>query len=372
MISQDLIKEAKENRKELHKIPEIGRCEFKTRKFCIDYLLKFGFKITDCFETGFYADLIIDDKFDLIAFRADMDALPAKDLTNDEASSTHDGFSHNCGHDTHMATLLLFGAAASQNKENLKANIRLLFQPSEEMFRGGAKGMIENGCLNGVSEVYGLHNDPRIKVGEISISDSIMSSNGTQYEIKIIGKSAHGSTPHLAKDALNEAVRFINEFNKISALCNPNEMKLISNCILQAGTAPNIVANEAFLAGSIRSFKPEIQEYLMQKVKEVIKTSEVLGFSHDIVFKEYPAIINHEKSVQKIRKICESLDIKAIDNGPMGGSEDFSYFIQDLPGAFFFLGSGNEKINNPLHSNPFYIDDNCLEVGAKIFLELVK
>ncbi|EBR8158563.1 amidohydrolase [Salmonella enterica subsp. enterica serovar Newport] len=370
-ISNKYIEDAKNNRKNLHRIPEPGREEYETRKYCIDYLKRFGYKITSCFGTGFYADLIINDG-EFIAYRADMDALPAQDKTDDEATSIHKGLSHNCGHDTHMSTLMLFGAlAATDFRDKLKKNIRLIFQPSEEMFRGGASGMIHEGCLKKVKLVYGLHNDPQIPVGSISISSGIMSSNGYQFKVTIKGKSAHGSTPQFALDALSEGVRIVNGTKNIIAnCCDPNKMALLTVCEFKSGDAPNIIANECFLSGSIRSFEAGTQDRMLKEFKHLLDESVNRGFIIESDDSCYPAIINQEEPTMAVMDAARHNDITVIDSGPMNGSEDFSYFNREIPGAFFFLGSGNDVINNPLHSNPFYIDDNCLEVGAKIFLSL--
>lgn len=145
-------------RRHLHEYPELGREEFKTTAYCQEVMISLGYKVTLCFATGFYADLHISDDLPTIAYRADMDALPALEKAGEVVCSKHDGVAHLCGHDMHMAVSLTAAKIMVEHRDSLKANVRFLFQPSEEMFRGGAKGMIDEGCLDGVDFVYGQHN----------------------------------------------------------------------------------------------------------------------------------------------------------------------------------------------------------------------
>ncbi|MCQ7061380.1 M20 family metallopeptidase [Escherichia coli] len=363
-------------RRHFHQYPELGREECETRSFCIHQLKDMGYTVTDCFHTGFYADLYVDTAFPVIAFRADMDALPATEKPGEVVISQYPGAAHLCGHDLHMAIALTAAKIMSDQRMNLKANIRFLFQPSEEMFRGGAKGMIEKGCLDGVDQVYGLHNDPQIDCGQIAISPGIMSSNGDQFRLMIEGKSAHASAPHLGLDALSEAVRLLNEFRAIiTDHVDPNKAALISTCMLKAGEAPNILARTAELQGSIRSFDKDVQKTMIRHFMEEIQETRRRGYTAELEMKGYPAISNHPAEAQKLIDIARQfLGSENVLTGhpPMVGSEDFSFFLEEKPGAFFFLGSGDHSkgINNPLHSNPFIVNENCILTGATLFAML--
>ncbi|HEB1317481.1 TPA: amidohydrolase [Escherichia albertii] len=364
-------------RRHLHQYPELGREEYETRRYCIQQLEQWGYKITDCFETGFYADLQINNHFQTIAFRADMDALPAEEKNGEVVTSVNPGVAHLCGHDIHMAVSLTAARMMSDNKDRLKFNIRFLFQPSEEMFRGGAKGMVEAGCLKGVERVYGLHNDPQIDYGKISVHPGIMSSNGDQFKVTIEGKSAHASAPHLGRDALSEAVRLLNSFRSIiTDNVDPNKAALISTCMLKAGEAPNILARNAEFQGSIRSFDKDVHNTLMEKFKNELGETCRRGFNVELDIRGYPAINNHRQATQDLIDVGHQLlgeEGVLTDLPSMVGSEDFSYFLEERPGAFFFLGSGDHAkgICNPLHSNPFIANEKSILLGALIYGSLV-
>lgn len=360
-------------RRHLHQNPELGREEHETRRYCIQQLEQYGYAVTDCFGTGFYADLHVDDNFPTLAFRADMDALPAQEKPGEVVISHNPGAAHLCGHDVHMAVSLTAARLMSDNKAHLKANVRFLFQPSEEMFRGGAKGMVEEGCLSGVDKVYGLHNDPQIDCGKIAVHPGIMSSNGDQFHLTIEGKSAHASAPHLGLDALSEAVRLLNAFKSIiTDNIDPNKAALISTCMLNAGEAPNILASKAELQGSIRSFDKDVHNTLMGKFMSEIQESRRRGFDVELDIMGYPAINNHATETQVLIDTARQLlgeEGVLVNRPPMVGSEDFSYFLQNKPGTFFFLGSGDhlQGICNPLHSNPFLVNEACILNGTLIY-----
>lgn len=362
-----------EHRRFLHMHPELGREEYVTSEYCRKQLKQLGYDITPCFETGFIADLVISPDFPMIAFRADMDALPANEKEGEVVCSQTPNAAHLCGHDLHMAIALTAAAMIANNKQKLHTNIRFLFQPSEEMFRGGAKGMINSGCLEGVSQAFGLHNDPQIDTGKIAIRPGIMSSNGDQFKLTIEGKSAHASAPHLGLDALSEAVRLLNSFKAIvTDHIDPNKAALISTCVLNAGEAPNILARSATLEGSIRSFDIQVQKTLKENFLAEIEETRRRGFTVSLDLRGYPAINNHPEDTQQVIEIAGrvlGLENVLTDYPPMVGSEDFSYFIEKVSGAFFFLGSGDHEkgINNPLHSNPFIVNEDCIIIGAKLF-----
>lgn len=365
-----------EQRRHLHRIPELGRQEHKTSAYCQAVLEELGYQIQPSFSTGFTADLTISPELKTIAFRADMDALPARELLEEEYVSTHEGVAHLCGHDVHMAVALTAARFFVEHKEKLKYNVRFLFQPSEEMFVGGAKGMIEAGCLEGVDEVYGLHNDPTRETGEVHLCRGPISSNGDNFEITIKGVSAHASTPDKGRDAIREAARMITEFNSIVANnCSPMQPALIAVGTLQAGEASNIIATNAVMEGSVRSFDDATQAIMLRRMEETLEESRRRGFEVSMDVRGYPAIVNEtvgfDRAVAAARQVMG--DGRVItDCKPMAGSEDFSYFTREREGAFFFLGSGNRSqgIIAPIHSNPFVVDEECIAWGAAVFVAL--
>ena len=366
-----------QHRRELHKIPELGREEHKTSAYCQEVMQSLGYEVKPSFSTGFTADLRVGSHLKTVAFRTDIDALPAQELSDEEFCSTHNGVAHLCGHDVHMAIALTAAKFMVEHSEDLKFNIRFLFQPSEEMFRGGAKGMIEMGCLEGVDEVYGLHNDPTKETGEIHFCEGPISSNGDSFDIRIKGVSAHASTPDKGLDAIRESARLITEFNSIVANnCSPMQPALISVGTLKAGEASNIIATSAEMSGSVRSFDDHTQQTMLRRINETLEESRRRGFGAEIETRGYPAIINEKAGYDRLLIAAQQVmdKDKVITNcKPMAGSEDFSYFTREKQGAFFFLGSGNKSkgISSPIHSNPFTVDEECIAWGATVFTSLV-
>jgi len=169
IISQNNSKWIIEQRRYLHKHPELSLCESNTAKYCSDIMKGLGYSINQSWGNGFTADIEIPGVIKRIAFRTDMDALPIQEKSGDSFTSINQNISHACGHDTHMAIALGTAKIIAENSKRLEKNIRFIFQPSEERLPGGAKGMIESGCLDDVDEIYGLHNDPGTEIGEIRI-----------------------------------------------------------------------------------------------------------------------------------------------------------------------------------------------------------
>ncbi len=204
-----------------------------------------------------------------------------------------------------------------------------------------------------------------------------MSSNGDLFTLTIGGRSAHATVPHLGMDAISEGARFLSAFKSIMTdKVDPNKTGLISTGLFNAGEASNIIAAKAILQGSIRSFNMEVQKTLVKEVNALVEESNRVGFDTRIDYQGYPAIINHDEHVRRVVEVAKTQLAETgliLDHPPMVGSEDFSYFLQEKPGAFFFLGSGDHArgINNPLHSNPFVVNEDSIVLGARIFAALV-
>ncbi|MDX7986063.1 amidohydrolase [Xenorhabdus sp. 12] len=372
---------SKKTRQDLHKIPELSGQEFKTSRYCRDLMTSFGYTITDYKGyTGFIADLFVDPEKPLIAFRADMDALAMPDMTSDEHTSVHEGCAHNCGHDTHMTIALTTANYLSLYRHELSANVRFIFQMAEEDMRvPGADKMVELGCMEGVDEVYALHNNGAQDTGHISFNTGIMTSWGSTWTLDVHGISAHGSTPQKGLDAIRETCRIIDYMDYIVAKkTDPSSPAVFSCGMVQGGTIPNAVADHAQARGTIRAMDKETDQILKNSFKEIIACSEIRGFKTTIVYDSYPAIENHPLAHDRILEAAAKfLPLENIESNcaPMTGSEDFSYMInatKDRVGLMFFLGSGNKAkgIDNYLHANPYFIDDDCLLVGAQIFINL--
>lgn len=371
-------------RHSLHKIPEVSGAEFKTSAFCQDVLKKAGFTIAT-FEgyTGFLADLDSQsENAPRIAIRADMDALEMTDLTQNEHTSTHKGLAHNCGHDLHMAIALLSGCFIAKRKEKLPCNVRFIFQMAEEKAHiPGANKMVELGCMEGVDEVYALHNDASLEYGSVKINNGIMSSFGTIWNLSIQGRAAHSSTPQKGLDAIREGARILADMDYIVAKkTDPFSVAVFSCGMFQGGSIPNGVAESALLKGTIRAMDSKTDEILKNAFKEIEEQSALRGFKTKFSYDGYLAIFNHAKCVKRLvesaQKVLKKDEMLIQECEPMSASEDFSEMInacKDKKGAMYFLGSGNAKkgICNYLHSNPYYVEDKAILVGAQIWINLI-
>lgn len=372
---------SKKTRQDLHKIPEPSGQEYKTSEYCRELMNSFGYTIRQ-FEgyTGFTADLVVDPAKPLIAYRTDIDGLEMPDLTGNEHSSIHEGCAHNCGHDTHMTIALTAANYLSQNATELTHNVRFIFQMAEEDMRiPGADKMVEMGCMDGVSEVYGLHNDAAVDTGYIRFNSGVMSSYGSAWTLDVHGVSAHGSTPHKGLDAIRETTRIIDYMDYIVAKKTDPFSPAVFGCgMINGGTIPNALADHVQARGTIRSMDEETNKVLKESFNEIVARSEAGGFKTTLEASGYPAVINHPQAVKVIYNAAASfLPTENIEPNckPMTGSEDFSYMInatKDKLGAMYFLGSGNKAkgINNYLHANPYFVDDDCLLIGAQIFINI--
>lgn len=373
---------SKKVRQDLHQIPEPSGAEFKTAQYCRELMESFGYQIRTLEGyTGFTADLIIDPSWPLIAIRADMDGLEMPDMTEDAYRSTHEGLAHNCGHDTHMAIALTTAKYLAEHRDEMTHNVRFIFQMAEEDMRvPGADKMVELGCMEGVNEVYALHNNGALETGCIHFNSGVMSSWGSAWTLTVHGISTHGSTPHKGLDAIREMTRLIDYMDYVVAKkIDPFSPAVFGCGMIQGGTIPNAVADYAQARGTIRSMDEKTDETLKASFKEIVARSEAGGFKTTMEFAGYPAVVNHPDAAAVILAAASTFlpkeNIEA-NGSAMTGSEDFSYMInatKDRKGALFFLGSGKKEkgINNFLHSNPYYVDDDCLLVGAQIFINIV-
>ncbi|WP_434361107.1 M20 family metallopeptidase [Parasalinivibrio latis] len=373
---------AETTRHDLHRIPEPSGKEFKTSAYCREQMEGFGYTLRT-FEgyTGFTADLIVDPAFKLLAIRADMDGLEMPDMTENACTSIHDGMAHNCGHDSHMAIALTTANFLSKHKDSMKYNVRFIFQMAEEDMRvPGANKMVEMACMEGVDEVYALHNDASMDTGTIKLNSGIMSSWGSAWTLDVHGVSAHGSTPHKGLDAIREAARIIEDMDYIVAKQTSPFSPAVFGCgMINGGTIPNAVADYVQARGTIRAMDAETDQILKNSFAGIVAQSEIRGFKTTMDCVGYPAVENHPAATARVAAAAKAFLAEENVNtqgAPMTGSEDFSYMVnasKDKMGAMFFLGSGSDEkgIRNYLHANPYYLDDDCVLVGAQIFINLV-
>ena len=305
-----------------------------------------------------------------------------QDMTTTPYRSTHEGLAHNCGHDLHMAIALVAARYIAKECENLACNVRFIFQMAEEKAHiPGANKMVELGCMEGVDEVYALHNDGSLEYGSVKINQGIMSSFGSIWSLEIEGKAAHGSTPHKGLDAIREGARILEDMDYIVAKKTSPFAPAVFSCgMFHGGSIPNGVSERALLQGTIRAMDKQTDEILKNAFKEIESQSALRGFKTRFAYDGYPAIINHPSCADRLIHAATQVlkDPTMLDTAcaPMSASEDFSYMIEACrgkKGAMYFLGSGNsaQGICNYIHSSPYYVEDKAILVGAQIWIQVI-
>lgn len=367
-LSQQIIR----YRRDLHQIPELGFYVYKTSAYVKEVLSHLSCTIEGIVTTGLiaYFDFGRDET---LAFRADMDGLPIEEVTGAEYASCHEGCMHACGHDGHMATMLGFAHVVDdykKNGENLSYNVLLLFQPAEETIDGALK-ICGTHIFDRyhIKSIFGMHLWPMLSKGEIASRPGPMMARSTSVEVEFEGVSAHCGEPEKGKDALEAACRFISEVYSFKSMC------IRDRCVLkfgkmESGTVRNAISPFTRLDGTMRTFNDETWTDLveiMETFGKQIEDEYGVKFHLD-VSKSHPAVINNEELYKKIKPALLALNYVELRK-PVMIAEDFSFFEQQMPGIFFFLGTGS---GIPLHSDNYDFDDTVLIDGVKLFDTLLK
>ncbi len=360
--AQDLKNELSELRKNFHREPELGNHEFKTVSKIQKYLSGLGFISHKILDTALIADFSFKNPGKKVAFRADIDALPIQENTNCDFQSQNHGVMHACGHDVHITALLGAAALLVKNSEKLRGSVRLLFQPDEEG-TGGAERMIKAGCLENVDAVFGAHVSPEFPAGDVGIKYDEFYAAAELFDITILGKSSHGAEREKGIDAIQCTSELVSE---ILSLNDSNAV--ISVGTFHAGTARNIIADNAKITGIIRTFGIENRELLSQKI--INKTESVCKkfkadfkteFSHG-----YVGVINDNEMTELVKNSAEEIfgsgKVHVLKNHTFM-TEDFGYFLLNRPGSFYHIGAG---CNLPLHNNSFLPTDDAVVTGAAL------
>ena len=359
-------------RRWLHRHPELSFNEAETAARVVSELERLGIPCSYPGPGGGVIGRIISDPArPTVALRAELDALPGSDLTDPDYRSVYAGRMHACGHDAHMTMVL--GAAASLARDPPDGNVVLVFQPAEER-GGGSRVMIDAGALEGVRAIFGGHVTHEWPTGKIMIRRGAMTAQSDRFCITITGKGGHGARPHEAIDAVVIAALLITALQTlVSRQTNPVHPSVITVGKIEAGTAANVIAESATLEGTIRTTFPDTRDHIHKGMRRM---AEAMGELHDAeihleLTQGYPPVINTDAEVKLVRECTRSLygpDALRSSPHPSMGSEDFSYYLEHVPGAFFRFGARRpdwEPI--PLHSPRFDIDEAVLPIGAEFF-----
>ncbi len=373
-------------RHRLHQIPEIGYEEFKTAEVIREELdrLKIGFidGIPDA-PTATIAT-IGDPHKPCIALRADIDALPIVERTGLSYSSTHDGMMHACGHDGHTSVLLGAAEVLRQQADQLPVCVKLIFQPAEEG-GGGAGRLVRAGVLDGtigpkVRAIFGLHGWPGLPVGIVSSRAGPVLAATDGFAVNFIGSGCHGAFPHLGHDPIVTAAEAIVNLQQfVSRELDPTEPAVVTVGTIHAGTATNIIPDQARITGTARTLSPEARDLVAKSIRrrcEMIAAANECRVEFEWI-EGYPPTVNDAAMADYVEEIARSTigrDCYFPASRPAMGGEDFAYYLEAIPGCFFLLGVCPQgRTTYPsLHNDRFDFTDAALGVGVRMFVNLVK
>ena len=373
---QNMVEELRQMRRDLHKIPELGLKEYKTSAYIREKLTSFGItELETWLETGVVAVIRGKGKKEAVAFRADMDALPVTEQTGCDFTSEHVGCMHACGHDGHVTVLLGFAKYLQEHKDELENDVVLIFQPAEEG-PGGAQLLVDAGLFekHPVRCIIGCHIFPQVPQGKVACRKGAMMARNGEVDVHIYGESAHGAQPQLGHDAVLAAGAVITGLHTIlSRNVSPLDSGVLTFGAIHGGEACNIIAKEVKLEGTMRAFSDEAYETMTKRVQEVASgIAAGYGCKGEAVFRHMYRVVDNDP------RLVELLQEVAGDNyeetPPYMLAEDFSLYLQKVPGMFFFLGSGNaEKCYiQSLHSAQFQFDEEIVALGVETYAKLLK
>ncbi|WP_458415304.1 M20 metallopeptidase family protein [Schinkia sp. CFF1] len=361
-----------EIRRYLHQHPELSFEEVETPKYIAEYHKNLGHEVrTEVGKRGVVALLKGKRPGPTVALRADFDALPIQEENDVPYKSKLPGKMHACGHDGHTATLLVLAKALNSMRNDLSGNIVFIHQHAEELAPGGAIAMIEDGCLDGVDVIFGTHLWATIPLGDLTYCSGPFMAAADKFEIKIQGKGGHGALPHLSKDSIvigSQLVMYLQQI--VSRRIDPLDPAVLSIGSFVAQNANNIIADTAFLSGTVRTLNEQTRLFMETEIERVLKgvclASDV---SYSYTYKRgYPPVVNHEQETEFLVHLAKA--VPGVKNvrmvAPIMGGEDFAYYLQHVKGTFFFTGAMNPEWETayPHHHPKFNIDERAMLIAA--------
>ncbi|MGG0049235.1 M20 family metallopeptidase [Bacillus atrophaeus] len=363
-----------EHRRFFHMNPELSFQEEKTAAFIASYYEKLGVPIrTQVGGRGVLAYIEGSEPGPAVALRADFDALPIQDAKDVPYASTVPGVMHACGHDGHTSTLLSVAKVLYQNRHKLKGKFIIIHQHAEEYAPGGAKPMIADGCLEEADVIFGTHLWATEPLGTILYRTGAVMAAADRFTINIRGKGGHGAHPHDTKDAVLIGSQIVTALQHIvSRKVNPIQSAVISTGSFVASNPFNVIADQATLIGTARSFDENVRSLLEKEIESVVKgVCDMHAASYDYSYERgYPAVVNHPEETDhlaSIAKITEGVE-HVIEAEPQMGGEDFAYYLQHVKGTFFFTGAAPEdpECVHPHHHPKFDINEKAMLTAAKV------
>ncbi len=369
-------------RRQLHQRPELGFKEQQTAAFIAQKLQDWGIEHqTGIAQTGIVAQIDGDRPGPVLAIRADMDALPIQEENQVPYRSQHDGVMHACGHDGHVTIALGTAHYLHTHRHEFAGTVKIIFQPAEEG-PGGAKPMVAAGVLQNpqVDAIIGLHLWNYLPVGTVGVRSGALMAAVESFYCTLLGRGGHGAIPQQTIDSIVLAAQVVNGLQTIVARnVDPLESAVVTVGKLHAGTAQNVIADTARLEGTVRYFNPKYQDFFHRRIEQLIQgICQSQGARYELDYRPlYPPVINDPTIADLVRSVAETVVETAAGVVPecqtMGG-EDMSFFLQAVPGCYFFLGSANPERNlaYPHHHPRFDFDETVLSLGVEIFVRCVE
>jgi amidohydrolase len=376
-------------RRSIHERPELAFKEKLTSELIAKKLTEWGIEHqTGIAETGIVA-IIKGEKINaetsgnakVLAIRADMDALPIKEENEVSYRSQHEGIMHACGHDGHTAIALGTAYYLYEHRQNFTGTVKIIFQPAEEG-PGGAKPMIAAGVLKNpdVNAIIGLHLWNVLPMGTVGVRKGALMAATEAFTCTILGKGGHGAMPHQTVDSILVAAQIVNNLQTIvSRNVNPIDSAVVTIGKFHAGSAFNVIADKAEIGGTVRYFNPAVGEMIPPQIEQMIAgICQSYGAKYKLDYRrQYPATINDAAMAELVRSVAVNVvetPAGIVPECQTMGAEDMSFFLQEVPGCYFFLGSANPSLNLgfPHHHPRFDFDETVLGMGVEIFVRCVE
>lgn len=359
-------------RRDLHENPEPSLEEFRTTEKIEEKLNELGIPYRKLEPTGVIAEIKGGKPGKLVALRADIDALSITEKTDLPFKSKNDGFMHACGHDTHVSMLMTAAKMLNEKKNELQGTVRLIFQPAEEIAIG-AKKTIEQGAIEGVDMIFGMHNFSQVPSGTLAVGVGATMAAADMIKIKVKGKAGHGAMPHTTVDATVAAAAVVmNLQTMVSREIPPSEAVVVTIGKLTSGSRFNIISGEATMEGTVRSFNREIHNSLPAMMKRIVEnTAAAFNCEAEVEYNMMTEVlINDDTAAEYGRaaalKVAENETLVTNMQPTMGG-EDFAEYTVFAPAEFIGLGVGGEY---PIHSDYYVADENALKYGAAWYAQV--
>lgn len=376
---ESLYPELVEFRRDLHMHPELSFHEVRTPQRIAEFHRALGLEVrTEVGGRGVVATLRGGMPGRTVALRADFDALPIHDLKDVPYRSTVPGVMHACGHDIHTAGLLGVAQVLAEVRDQLRGNVVFIHQFAEEVTPGGAKPMIEDGCLDGVDVIYGAHVHSPLDIGKVGTIVGPAMATADSFEVTVQGKGGHGATPHVTVDPVVVASHLILALQQIvSRQTDPLKSAVVTIGSINGGNAFNVIPESVHMRGTVRVFDPEVHVNVKASLERIVEqVCSAFGAEGQLEYVfGYPTVVNHEEQTALVTEVAN--EVVGADNveelAPMMGGEDFAYYLQKVPGSFFFVGGRNEDLKAvyPHHHPRFDVDERSMLVTARIFIGAV-